>query len=82
MKFWEIVFLMLLLGGDRGLVPAPLGAFPQALGCDGRVNLLLAPMFPVQYFGNTGLFAGLLVNLLARVAALTKQVYYFLLKKL
>ena len=37
----KIVFLMLLLGGDDGLVPA---AFPQALGCDGGVNLLLAPI--------------------------------------
>ena len=36
-----------LLGGDHGLVPAPLGAFPQAiLGCDDRTNILFAAGSP------------------------------------
>ena len=79
----KVVLFLLLLGGDRGLVPASLGAFPQVLGCDGRVNLLLAPRYPpLQYFGNSGLLIGLLVAMLAKVASFTKQFHSILLEKL
>ena len=39
--------MFLLLGGDYGLDPASLEAFPQQhYGCDGRANLLCAPIEP------------------------------------
>ena len=44
MNVLKVFFLILLLGGNYGLVPASLEAFPQAtVGCDGRANLLFAP---------------------------------------
>ena len=47
MKFFKALFLFLLLGGDYGLDLASLEAFPtQALGCDGRANILFAPISP------------------------------------
>ena len=47
MKLFKVLFVFLLLGGDYGLEPASLQAFPQQpYGCDGRVNLLCAPMEP------------------------------------
>ena len=42
-----MLLLLLLLGSDRGPVPAPLGAFPQDyLGCDGRANILFSAGSP------------------------------------
>ena len=47
MKFFRVFFLLLLLGGDYGLEPASLGAFPtQTRGCDGRANILFAAAGP------------------------------------
>ena len=47
MKYFKALFLFLLLGGDYGLELASLEAFPtQALGCDGRANILFAPTSP------------------------------------
>ena len=61
MKLFKVLFLFLLLGGDYGLELASLEAFPvQALGCDGRANLLFAPVNPFllhrsQFIGSTTL---------------------------
>ena len=47
MKLFRVFFVFLLLGGDYGLDPASLEAFPQQhYGCDGRANLLCAPIEP------------------------------------
>ena len=46
-KYKFMDFLFLLLEGDYGLELASLEAFPtQALGCDGRANILFAPTIP------------------------------------
>lgn len=72
---------MLLLGGDHGHVPVPLGAFPQVLRCDGGVNVLFAPSFPPlllqqQYLGNVGLLAGVILVFLAKLTYLGWRMYY------
>ena len=47
MKLFKVLFVFLLLGGDFGLEPASLEAFlQQPYGCDGRANLLFAPVQP------------------------------------
>ena len=47
MKLVEIFLVFLLLGGDSGLEPASIEAFPQQrYGFDGRANLLCAPIEP------------------------------------
>jgi hypothetical protein len=70
--FFKVLFLILLLGGDRGLVPAPLGAFPQAtVGCDGRANMLFAPGSPpllLQQQHQTSLLAALCMLWLTRLS--------------
>ena len=44
MKLFKVFFMFLLLGGDCGLEPASLEAFPQQpYGCDGRANALVQP---------------------------------------
>lgn len=79
--FLKVFLVLLLLGGDRGLVPASLEAFPQVLGCDGRANILFAPRFPaLQYFGNSGLFAGVLLVWSAKIAAFGMRTYGNLVK--
>ena len=47
MKLFKVFFVFLLLAGDYRLKPASLGVFPQQkCGCDGRANLLFAPIEP------------------------------------
>ena len=61
MKFFKVLFLFLLFGGDHGLELASLEAFPvQAVGCDGRANVLFAPICPFllccpHFIGGTAL---------------------------
>lgn len=44
MRFFRVFLLLILLGGDYGPKPASLEALPtQAVGCDGRSNLLFSP---------------------------------------
>jgi hypothetical protein len=71
-----MLFLCILLGGDRGTEPASLEAFPLAdCGCDGRAHILFAPAYPVLLhdplrFTGTALLSELLFLMTALLADL------------
>ena len=81
--------MFLLLGGDYRLKPVSLETFPQAYGCDGRANLLFAPIQPVllqqpHFTGGTALLVVILFFLLELVirSAVKRPVVIILLELL
>ena len=89
MNVLKVFFLILLLGGNYGLVPASLEAFPQAtVGCDGRANLLFAPTCPSlllqrEYSGISSVLVGLVleVRLIRDMTDLGKPIHCILQEK-
>ena len=90
MKLIKVFLLFLLLGGDYRLKPVSLETFPQAYGCDGRANLLFAPIQPVllqqpHFTGGTALLVVILfflLELVIRSADLKRPVVIILLELL